>query len=942
MSFWPFYSSFGSHSQLQKFLDSVLDITQIAAENLLDDHILQLEFIDELKSLSSKYGDNHNLLLPQVQQNESETKAPKNNNNSDAASVSSNNDSPSSNSSKNARETKLVQIVLQPHVLMGFIDNIFDSVDFFHERAAEDQEKLDRIIERIDSGDPAEDSSDEEDDNLKLSSSPSSSKQDDNYGESKEDYNRRCIQCSADVLSTDFWMISNRVIKTPKLMSRLWLVLSSENLRESSPSVSYMVQILDHLMETNSIELLNFIRRQEDLVDTFLAKIEIPILMDFFLKIIQTDRADSPTGILEVLAQQNLIQKLINILRPNAYPHISNSQRMFKQTAATEFIKALISISSNTTLAIDLDTNIGPNQLTRELASPKIINQMIHDIILCRVPSDSSPGHLLTNKIGISNCVTILIELIRKNNSDYDLNCGSYSTLLQNSNGENTGEVNIYVMFQWLKDFDQNPPGARDPVYLGDMLTLFSDNLDAVALLIESDSSRPVMANENTEALGITKFKVFELIAELLHCSNMILLNSCKVADIIHLRDEIRDLQHERIQSALSDSIFDNFEADREETDRKQISSVTSGMDDVSLHDVSPSDKDKAQYSKSQRSNLNSSKNIDDVERSKLDAVRNYEFVDSEDDEPAVSSENPFVTEERDALFRAKCSAGDYFKIKLLDLKILESIINKLEDYPWHNFFHNVVFDLIQQIFNGKLNSYNSFLIVNLFRKDKCDLTGLVVNAFRHEADPRPGYMGHLVLISEEVVKFTSLYKPSLISSVIVNSVESQDWSWFVDNVLLKTRELYNVILGADPDYDDDEDQHEEDVGHTSNHKDDEYFGFDSSTVGHMDLEPYENDHKNIIILGDSNNHDEFVNQKNYDDDDKLNDEIAEVRIQNMSPKAGRENEELIYRLGGHKYMDDQEHYEENDFLDNISGSSSSDEESDDENELRRVPKHYE
>lgn len=35
------------------------------------------------------------------------------------------------------------------------------------------------------------------------------------------------------------------------------------------------------------------------------------------------------------------------------------------------------------------------------------------------------------------------------------------------------GEINSYVMFQWLKDFEQNPPGPRDPIYLGDMLELF-------------------------------------------------------------------------------------------------------------------------------------------------------------------------------------------------------------------------------------------------------------------------------------------------------------------------------------------------------------------------------------------------------------------------------------------------------------------------------------
>lgn len=938
MSFWPFYSSFGSHSQLQKLVDSVTDISQVSAESFLEDRGLQQEFLEELKSLSSKYGDNHNFLLPQLLLSDDGKSTYKAGTNSDTASVSSNNDSNSaSNSSKNARETKLIQILLQPHVLMGFIDRICHSVDFFHELAAKDQRELDKIISGIDNGThPDTDMTDDGVHNNGNDDNDDEKNENGNNSESNEEITRRCIQGSADVLSTDFWLISNRIIETPKLMARLWLVLSSPNLQESSPSVSYMVQILDHFMDTNSIELLNFIRRQEDLVDTFLAKIDIPILMDFFLKIIQTDRADSPTGILETLSEQALIPKLIDILKPHGTSQGNKGADMFRQTATTEFLKALISISSNTTLAIDLDTNIGPNQLTRELASPAIMNQIIHDIILYRIPGENDSDLPRTNKVGISNCVSILIELIRKNNSDYDMNCGTYSSMLQGSKGEQNGEVNVYVMFQWLKDFDQNPPGSRDPVYLGDMLRLFSENLQEISDLVKTDSSIPVMAIKGSNALGITKFKIFELIAELLHCSNMILLNSRKVADVIHLRDDIRKLQSERIKKALSDSIIESTE-DSSETDGQQISNVTSGLDDVSLHDIPAAGKER----KPDVSSVAGS-SVTAIERSKLDAIENYEYVDSEDDEPAVSTENPFVTEERDRLLRVNPSAGDYFKISLIDLGLLEIIIGKLMEYPWHNFFHNVVFDLIQQIFNGKLNSYNSFLIVNLFRTDKCHLTGLVIDAFKHEIDPRPGYMGHLVLISEEVVKFTSLYKPSLISPIIVDSIDDKDWAWFVDNVLLKTRELYNVILGADPDYEDEE-QHEENVGHLVDYRDHDYFGFDSSTVGHMDLEPYDNDqHKNLIILGDSSNHDEFVNLKPDDEDDHLNDEIAEVRIQNMSPKEGLENDDLVFKLGGNKYLDDHDQYEENDFLDNISGSSSSDEEADDDHELRRVPKHSE
>lgn len=894
MSFWPFSSSYGNNNQLLKFLDSIVDFSAVTVDNLLDDRTLQQEFSEELKNLAEK--SSHKTSLPFVRELASENSAKSISNAvSDSISVSSSgNDSNSGNSlSKNAREQKLLELLLQPHILNGFLDYIVASVDFFHDLANRNEAE-----EEVDEGKGS------------LANA-----------ELKEAKLRRCIQCAADVLSSDMWVISNRIIETPVLMGKLWLILSLPKLLENSPSVAYLVQILDHLMETNSIELLNFIRRQESLVDTFLAKVEIPILMDFFLKIIQTDKGDSPTGLLEVLSKQGLIPKLIDILKPvpsqfdETATFIPDHNLLFRQTAATEFIKALVAISSNATLAVDLDTNIGPNQLTRELALRKIITSMLNDIILVR-----DPINLRTNKHGIANCVAILIELIRKNNSDYDLNCGTYGN--QNNNSDGTGEVNIQVMFYWLKDFDQNPPGPRDPIYLGDLLEIFSEHLEELVGLI---SAEPEMGSDK---LGMTRFKISELVAELLHCSNMILLNSRKVAYIVRIRDKVRDLKESSLLLALSENIIDGSDMDlASESGETEIFDVTSGLDDVSLYEA-PSEGGRKSPLLKEMMNMK-------LDGKKFKELLEYvEYEDSDDDEPAVSSENPFVCSERDAMFRADPCVGDLFKIRLIDLLMLRLTVSKFTLYPWHNFFHNVVFDLIQQIFNGKLNSYNSFLIVELFRADRCNITSMIVDAFRSQTEPRPGYMGHLILVSEEVVKFTSLYKPALISPIIVDAVGSKDWEWFVDDVLLKTRELYNVILGADPEYADERSDREENQG-----KDEDKFGFDSSTVGFMDMEPYEGGtNKETIILGDSSNHDEFIKEGSDGDGDKLSSQMPKVSVENMSPKNAFGNSDMLFEdFEGDKFTE----FQDNEFLDNLLGSSSSDEEDDDSHQLRRVPKHY-
>ena len=272
------------------------------------------------------------------------------------------------------------------------------------------------------------------------------------------------------------------------------------------------------------------------------------------------------------------------------------------------------------------------------------------------------------------------------------------------------------------------------------------------------------------------------------------------------------------------------------------------------------------------------------------------------------------------------------------------------------------MFDLIQQIFNGKLNSYNSFLIVDLFKLDKCNLTDLIVRSYRESREPRPGYMGHLILISEEVVKFTSLYKPDLISPIILDAILSKDWDWFVNEILLKTREVYNVVLGSEQD--------EEDEGHRLNDKDQDSFGFDSSTVGYLDLDSYDKEqgssNKNLIILGDRSNHDLFVNDRQHasresnEDDDEDNDEDEDDDDENMEetpvPDVRLEGSPLVEDLHNLDFYDNEhfhDEYQENEFIDDLSGSSSSDEDADEEgnegdsreedgNELRRVSRHNE
>ena len=784
------------------------------------------EVVSELHNIKGNYGKNaHNFpfqqqlqlhtrdhhyvsqdLLSSLQEEDENALTPVRTHAADSASVSLFSEA-SNPHGKDARGVKLLEILIQPHVLSGFLDYLVDSVAFFRRLEDAEEEEMRRLMAGVS---PEVDS----DETMEAALHPTEDEAEPT--ESADDRFRRCIQAASDILLLDLWIVSNRIIETPAIMAKLWLVLEL-GLLERLPSVLYLVHILDQLMEANSIELLNFVRRQPRLVDTFLAKVEIPVLMDFFLRVIQTDRADLPTGVVDTLHLQRMVPKLVEILKPQ--PHqfapsvsgIADPALFFRQTAATDFLKALITISSNAALALNLETNIGPNSLTRELASRAVVRTLVEEVILYR------PPHGATNKHGINNCVGIFIELIRKNNSDYDSNCGSYSSMLHHDTNAGGSEVNAFVMFQWLRDFEQNPPGERDPVYLGEMLEVFLGCLPQVAEVMSAAGG----AGGADGTLGVTAFKLSELVAELLHCSNMILLNSKKIRRVLEVRERVRPQQSRRLQRALSEPLEDDA-----------VHRVTHGMDDVSL------DKD-----------ASSAATLDTE-------VVPLEAADSDDEEPVISPENPFVGPERDALIRASPCLGDAFKVALLDLGLLQQIVGRLTEFSWHNFYHNIVFDLVQQVFNGKLNSYNSFLIVELFQG--CRLTEVICSAYDEVPLPRPGYMGHLILISEEIVKFTSLYKPDLISGTIVEAVSTREWERFVSDTLMTTREVYNAVLGT-----------EDAVGLRRDDDDDDGFGFDASTVGYLDLDGV-NERDRVIVLGDRQNHDEFVAEQPDDAEEAM------------------------------------------------------------------------
>ncbi|KAJ6106836.1 SIT4 phosphatase-associated protein family [Penicillium capsulatum] len=96
---------------------------------------------------------------------------------------------------------------------------------------------------------------------------------------------------------------------------------------------------------------------------------------------------------------------------------------------------------------------------------------------------------------------------------------------------------------------------------------------------------------------------------------------------------------------------------------------------------------------------------------------------------------------------------------------------------------------------------YNRALAVNVFETGQIT-TAIVEGQKRSDEAQRTkqirlGYMGHLTLVAEEVVKFSERHPPELLSPSVMEAVLNPEWIEYVEQTLTETRERDNAILGG-------------------------------------------------------------------------------------------------------------------------------------------------
>ncbi|GJN76424.1 hypothetical protein PLICBS_010537 [Purpureocillium lilacinum] len=719
--------------------------------------------------------------------------------------------------------------------------------------------------------------------------------------EEQERRRNRYALVACEVLSSDTWSIYESLMENRDLIRNFWTFLSRDAPLDPLQA-SYFTKVNESLFEKKTEEMMDLFRGLPNVVSDLLRHVECPMIMDLLLKIIALDRSEGGQGIVEWLYARDIIPTLLSCLDPK--------HSWLVQTAAGDFIKAIITISANASQ--NEQQCIGPNELTRQLVSKPCVEQLV--------------GYMLGGGNPLTVGVGIVIEVIRKNNSDYDPDVGAESNAA---------------------------PSSRDPIYLGTLLRHFADNVpNFMSLIMDGPSRKQGLAStfgEKLEPLGFDRFKTCELMAELLHCSNMGLLNEVGSEQLIEARDAERQrlriegkLGPQREEEHSTDDLtmrmphtstdegrrlevtnadedgFEEVEPSKEMSEDTSHEFVKAEVDMAAPPAVSFLEKDEddfvdeplssprltvaadkmteqqfedpdlvvaplspaknkpaetAQQSATEpppeQADVSAGKAADEATKPEVSLnVPSSLEPEVKADSSGVVPQGPLSStdgalsphpEDLPApLFSASSSAsapgkataeqapaattdasfesskaeaneasaakddstaapeaqqneetgpvepvvGDYLKTQFVEHRVVPAILSFFFSYPWNNFLHNVVYDIVQQVFNGPMDrGYNPTLAVSLF--EAADITVAIISGqqasdeSQAKTKTRMGYMGHLTLIAEEVVKFTERHPPELLSEMVLDKVMSQDWINYVEGALAETRERDNAILGG-------------------------------------------------------------------------------------------------------------------------------------------------
>ncbi|CAO3628443.1 unnamed protein product [Cunninghamella blakesleeana] len=599
------------------------------------------------------------------------------------------------------------------------------------------------------------------------------------------------------------------ILEQKELLEAFWLFLDrpvhkneeNEDSGLDTLLASYFAKTITVFLTKQPAEMIEFIESKPSNLDKILNHLYSSAIMDLLLTLVRMEELSEGKGIVQWLSDGGLLENLIDRLDP----YLDTEEHSIAQQCICEIIRM-----SQTSL---LDQpSIGVNDLIIKLKSEPVMRKLAGFMLDAKAPNATST---------LINGVTIIIDLIRHNNSD-----------MEND-----------PMLATTYGYGNNPVIRQTSVSLADMLKVLADHVaDFNQLLIEPRSvAGPIKTSIGEQMpLGFERLKICELFAELLHCSNMSNLNAPEDDhdEIMEEEDDDDDENEEQMEgnvqlegqpinndnnnntnNTTNNNNNDNNNNDNNNNvleDNNNNNNKESVNDNVNNINISTSSNIETNTtsitplnSEQQQENQNESTINNDNNNNKVDDKNNQ---DEKIDTSIVPDNEPT---------KQDLPMGDYLKLQLVQYKVLPTCTDLFFSFPWNNFLHYVTYDMLHQVFNGRMDKgYNRLLALSILKDGQ--LTTKMVNAQKENDQEwskpkgmRLGYMGHLTFIADEVIKLFEGY-PEAIVQEIKGDVDLDIWYHYCETELRETKERDCLPLGGDrPNEDDaglrDEDEDEDD-----------------------------------------------------------------------------------------------------------------------------------
>ncbi|KAH8548276.1 SIT4 phosphatase-associated protein-domain-containing protein [Umbelopsis sp. PMI_123] len=493
---------------------------------------------------------------------------------------------------------------------------------------------------------------------------------------------------ASEILSSDIpQILDSLLIDHVDLLKDLWDFLDKPAISAESNGMPFdlasnFAKVNCSLLAKRSEPMLAFVQSLPNVFQKIMAHLETPAITDLLLTLIRMEEVlPEDNSSINWLHEQGLLDNLVNKLDPNLDPD--------EHSIAQQVISEIIRMSQT---SIPESPSIGTNVLITTLTSEKKMTQLVN-YMLDKDASNSTSS--------LINGVAIIIDLIRHNNSDTELD-----------------QIAMYSA--------EEGGVTEPPVSLKEMMQVLADRVgDFNNLLInpKSVSSTIPTTIGDRMPLGFERLKICELFAELLHCSNMAHLN--------------KPLSKHQIAGT---SYGNTISSPSEEAEESQPELATESVQESAGKD--DEDKDEHMY------------------------------------------------------------IADHFKLQFINHLVLPTCLDIFFGFPWNNFLHYVVYDMLHQIFNGSMEfGYNRQLALSVLKDGK--LTNRIIEAYElnelEMSTPkgmRLGYMGHLTFIADEISKLMDNY--SEVEATVRDDVDLQKWDSFYIEVLAETRERDTLPLGGD------------------------------------------------------------------------------------------------------------------------------------------------